>query len=235
MNVLLRKTLSLSVSAIIAGLSIGSVYGQAAKVTGEAPSFDDIPSPEFSGGKQKSFKPKDWLEIEAKLNIALAPEPKSKTLDRLTVKWYVAVKNPEKPRAMLLLTKDVEHVNVPLGKISIVRFIFLRHRSDFLPVLIEAVRVRSRRLATKCSLMAGPLLQKPPSSSLAGGAQPPTRFPAATRCLFSTSPKRPSAICGGIAMRKLVSSADKAGITQSVVLLRFPFRRIIIPAFPHYG
>ncbi len=116
MNVLLRKTLSLSVSATIAGLSIGSVYGQAAKVTGEAPSFDDIPSPEFSGGKQKSFKPKDWLEIEAKLNVALAPEPKSKTLDRLTVKWYVAVKNPEKRRTFLLLTKDVEHVNVPLGE-----------------------------------------------------------------------------------------------------------------------
>lgn len=116
MNVLLRKTLSLSACAIIAGLSIGSAHGQAAKVTAASPEFDTIPSPEFSGGKQKSFKPKDWLEIEAKLNVALAPEPKSKTCERLTVKWYVAVKNPEKPRTMLLLTKDVEHVNVPLGE-----------------------------------------------------------------------------------------------------------------------
>ena len=30
------------------------------------------------------------------------------------MKWYVAVKNPEKPGTMLLLTKDVEHVNIPL-------------------------------------------------------------------------------------------------------------------------
>jgi hypothetical protein len=44
----------------------------------------------------------------------MAPEPKSKTCDRLTVKWYVAVKNPEKPNTMLLLTRDVEHVNIPL-------------------------------------------------------------------------------------------------------------------------
>jgi hypothetical protein len=116
MNVLLRRTLSLSASAILVGLSIGSALGQAAKVEGAKPSFDDIPSPEFSGGKQKSFKPKDWLEIETMLKISLAPEPKSKTCERLTVKWYVAVKNPEKPSTMLLLTKDVEHVNVPLDE-----------------------------------------------------------------------------------------------------------------------
>lgn len=116
MNVLLRRTLSLSISAILVGLSIGSAFGQAAKVEGAKPSFDDIPSPEFSGGKQKSFKPKDWLEIETMLKVSLAPEPKSKTCERLTVKWYVAVKNPDKPSTMLLLTKDVEHVNVPLDE-----------------------------------------------------------------------------------------------------------------------
>lgn len=114
MNDLLRKTLSLSASAIIAAFSIGSAFGQAAKVVGEIPAFDDLPSPEFSGGKQKSFKPKDWLEIEAKLRVSLSPEPKSKTCDRLTIKWFVAVKSPDKPRVMLLLTKDVEHVNIPL-------------------------------------------------------------------------------------------------------------------------
>jgi hypothetical protein len=116
MNDLLRKSLSLTASAVIAGLSIGSAFGQAAKVVGEKPTFDDLPSPEFSGGKQKSFKPKDWLEIEAKLKIALSPEPNSKTCEKVTVKWYIAVKNPEKSGTFLLLTKDIEHVNAPLDE-----------------------------------------------------------------------------------------------------------------------
>jgi len=116
MNVLLRKSFSITASALIAGLSLGSAFGQDAKVVGEKPTFDDLPSPEFSGGKQKSFKPKDWLEIEAKLKISLSPEPKSKTCEKLTVKWFIAVKNPEKPSTMLLLTKDIEHVNAPLDE-----------------------------------------------------------------------------------------------------------------------
>jgi len=114
MNVLHRKSLSLTISAIIAGLSVGSALGQSAKVLAEKPLFDDLPSPEFTGGKQKSFKPKDWLEIETKLKISLSPEPASKTCERLTVKWYIAVKNPEKAGTFLLLTKDIEHVNAPL-------------------------------------------------------------------------------------------------------------------------
>lgn len=114
MNALLRKSFSITASVLIAALSVGSAFGQAAKVVGEKATFDDLPSPEFSGGKQKSFKPKDWVEIEAKLKISLAPEPKSKTCERLTVKWYVLVKNPEKTGSMLLLTKSVEHVNAPL-------------------------------------------------------------------------------------------------------------------------
>ena len=78
--------------------------------------FDDLPSPQFSGTKDKGFKPKDWLEIETKLKISLSPEPPSKTCDKITVKWFIAVKNPEKPSTMLLLTKEVEHVNVPLDE-----------------------------------------------------------------------------------------------------------------------
>ena len=116
MNVLSRNSLSFAASAFIAVLSIGSAYGQASKVVGEKPIFDDLPSPEFSGGKQKSFKPKDWLEIEASIKVSLAPEPKSKTCEKLTVKWYVAVKNPEKAGSMLLLTKDIEYVNIPLDE-----------------------------------------------------------------------------------------------------------------------
>ena len=116
MNVLLRKSISITASAVIAAISIGSASGQAAKVVGEKPVFEDLPSPEFSGGKNKAFKPKDWLEIEAKLKISLSPEPKSKTCEKITVKWYIAVKNPEKPNGLLLLTKDIEYVNVPLDE-----------------------------------------------------------------------------------------------------------------------
>lgn len=117
MNVLPRTTLSIAATAFIAALSIGNVFGQASKVVGEKPMFDDLPSPIFSGGgKEKSFKPKDWLEIETKLKISLSPEPPSKTLDRLVVKWYIAVKNPEKSSSMWLLTKEITHVNVPLDE-----------------------------------------------------------------------------------------------------------------------
>jgi hypothetical protein len=116
MNVLLRKSFSFTATAVFAALTVGSALGQQAKVIGEKPQFDDLPSPEFSGGKNKTFKPKDWLEIEASLQISLSPAPPSKTLERLTVKWYIAVKNPERPGTMLLLTKDVQHVNVPLDE-----------------------------------------------------------------------------------------------------------------------
>ena len=95
----------------------GSALAQAVKVEVEKPTFDDLQSPtEFGGTKSKSFKPKDWLEVEAKLKIQMRPEPPSKTLERLTVKWFVAVKNPDKAGSYLLLTKDIEHVNVPLNE-----------------------------------------------------------------------------------------------------------------------
>jgi hypothetical protein len=114
MKSLSRKSFAIAASAILTALSIGGAFGQAAKVVGDKPSFDDIPSPEFAGAKNKSFKPKDWLEIEVKLNMALSPEPKSKTCDKITVKWYIAIKNPEKPTTMMLLSKDIDYVNVPL-------------------------------------------------------------------------------------------------------------------------
>jgi hypothetical protein len=115
MNVLIRKTFSITASSLIAALTIGSAVGQQVKVEGEKPAYEDLLSPDIPGTK-KSFKAKDWLEIEAKLRISMDPAPESKTCDKLTVKWYVAVKNPEKAGTMFLLTKDVEHVNLPLGE-----------------------------------------------------------------------------------------------------------------------
>jgi hypothetical protein len=116
MKHLLGSISLIPVCALAVVLSAGNAFAQRANVVGEKPAFDDLPSPEFAGGKQKVFKPKDWLELEAKLRISMSPAPLSKTCERLTVKWYVAVKNPEKPGSMLLLTKDVEHVNAPLDE-----------------------------------------------------------------------------------------------------------------------
>jgi hypothetical protein len=112
----LRKSLALTFSAIIAAVTLGSAFGQAVKVTGDNPEFDDLPSPQFAGVKNKRFTPLNWLEIETKLNIQMSPEPVTKTCDKLTVKWYIAVKNRDKPGTFMLLTKDIEHVNVPVGE-----------------------------------------------------------------------------------------------------------------------
>lgn len=84
------------------------------KVEAGDPVFEDLPSPEFSGGVQKSFKQKDWVEIEMPLTVQMAPEPRSETADSILVKWYVMVKNTEKSGTFHLLTKDVTHVNIPL-------------------------------------------------------------------------------------------------------------------------
>jgi len=114
MNVFQRLPLCLSAASILLCAMPATASAQASKVVAEKPAFDDLLSPEFSGGKQKGFKPKQWLEVETKIKVSMRPEPNSKTCDRLTVKWYVAVKNPERAGTMLLLTRDIEHVNVPL-------------------------------------------------------------------------------------------------------------------------
>jgi len=115
------RTIRLTLLSAIACATFGfftdsTVSAQAFKVEATKPEFDDLPSPQFSGGKQKSFKPKDWLEIEASFTVQMKPEPPSKTAERVLVKWYVAVEHPDKRGAYLLLTKDVTHVNVPLDE-----------------------------------------------------------------------------------------------------------------------
>jgi len=116
MRTFLRNFLFIAATASSIAVFSSAANGQAAKVQSEKPAFDDLPSPEVNTGKAKSFKPKDWLEVEAKINVDLRPIPPSKTCERLTVKWFIAVKNPDKPGTFLLLTKDVEHVNVPLAE-----------------------------------------------------------------------------------------------------------------------
>ena len=102
--------------AIFTVASTPSADAQQYKVEAKKPDFDDFPSPEFSGGQKKNFKPKEWLEIEASIKVQMSPIPPSKTIDRILVKWYVAVENPDKKNTYLLLTKDITHVNIPLGE-----------------------------------------------------------------------------------------------------------------------
>ncbi|MFN4943875.1 MAG: Amuc_1102 family pilus-like protein [Akkermansiaceae bacterium] len=113
----LRLSLLSAVAVATIAVSFDSTArAQSFKVEPEKPAFDDLPSPDFNVSKTKAFKPKDWLEIEASFKIQMAPEPPSKTAERVMVKWYIAVEHPEKKGAYLLLTKDITHVNVPLNE-----------------------------------------------------------------------------------------------------------------------
>jgi hypothetical protein len=117
MSSFFQKIITVAVTATAALAFSSSALAQKVQVTAEKPTFDDLPSPtDFGGTKSKSFKQKDWLEVEAKLKVQMSPTPPSKTLERLTVKWYVAVKNPDKAGTYLLLSKDIEHVNIPLDE-----------------------------------------------------------------------------------------------------------------------
>lgn len=111
-----HKPVLLAAAAAMFSLFASLVAQGATKVEIEKPKFDTIPSPQFAGVKGESWSPEEWLKIECKLKIEQSPEPKSKTCETLTVKWYVAIENPEKASTYLKLTKEIQHVNLPLGK-----------------------------------------------------------------------------------------------------------------------
>ncbi len=79
--------------------------------------FEDIPSPDVQVGKAKSFKPKDWLEVEAGIKIPAtnADQKKSGFINQVTVKWYVAVDNPD-GKGVIKLSKTINHINVPIDE-----------------------------------------------------------------------------------------------------------------------
>jgi len=87
------------------------------KVDIEKPEIIEITSPDLGGASaKKTFKPKDWMEMEMKIKIEAADKDKL-FADKVTVKWYVAAKNPAKGgRGHILLEKEVTHVNVPIGE-----------------------------------------------------------------------------------------------------------------------
>jgi len=81
----------------------------------EKPELVALDSPQIqAGGVDKSFDPKQWLEFEVELEVTRVQPANAKFVDNLTVKWYVSVLDEN--RKPLLLQKEVEHVNVPIGE-----------------------------------------------------------------------------------------------------------------------
>lgn len=91
------------------------VHAQAYKADVKKPDFDALPSPDIKTNKDKSFKPKDWLEMEVQFEVDAKPMPKDKFVDRVTIQWYAAVKKRD-GAGYWLLNKNVEHVNVKIGE-----------------------------------------------------------------------------------------------------------------------
>ena len=103
---------------VAAGLAFfsASLQAQEIKVEVDGPEFDDLLSPEVGGNtSEKNWKPKDWLEAEVKIKVEVPRKSEKTYIDRLTVRWYVAVKNPD-GKGIALLTKDINYVNVPVDQ-----------------------------------------------------------------------------------------------------------------------
>ncbi len=81
--------------------------------------FDKLPSPDINiqGGRNKGFKPKDWLECTADIKIPALNQQQDEAgyLDRVVVKWYLAIKEKASGRPVLL-TADINHINVPVDE-----------------------------------------------------------------------------------------------------------------------
>jgi len=110
----IHRYAALLTAVLLLGWTAADAQQYKYKVTGAEPELDSELSPQLGGNKD--FRPKEWLEVEAKLFVQMAPEPKSKTCDKLTVRWYVAVENPEQKGTFLLFTREVNHVNIPVGE-----------------------------------------------------------------------------------------------------------------------
>ncbi len=102
--------LGIAVFAPLQGFAQGAAKAEVDKIT-----FEALPSPDINTSKAKNFKPKDWLEVEAKVRMQAAPVPVSGFLDKITVKWYIAAENVG-GKATALLTKEVSYVNVPVNE-----------------------------------------------------------------------------------------------------------------------
>lgn len=116
----LSRSVNVALGAALLASAPAAFSQVAVKIEVDNPSFDDLQSPELGGNTgKKTWKPKDWLEVEVKVKLDARPMPPDEHIDQLTVKWYVAVENKAGARGaaeFLLMEKDVTHVNVPIGE-----------------------------------------------------------------------------------------------------------------------
>lgn len=98
------------------GLFSAIAGAQEVKVDVDDPAYEDLESPQFGGNTEvKKFKPKNWLEVEVKLKVKAARGFKGAFLNRLDIRWYVAVDNPE-GKGTILLEKTATYLNVPIDE-----------------------------------------------------------------------------------------------------------------------
>ena len=109
---------TVAASATAFALLAPAVVAQEIKADVGKPVFDDLPSPDVKSGKEKTFKPKDWLEVEASLKISgTAEQKKIGYINTVTVKWYVGLRNPD-GKGAIKLVKTINHINVPVDDAS---------------------------------------------------------------------------------------------------------------------
>lgn len=78
------------------------------------PSVDTQPTPDFqaAGVKSKSWKPRDWLEIEAEFE-AKGVLPRNAVIPKLLFRYYAAIRGPKGPK---VLKGETTHINVEDGE-----------------------------------------------------------------------------------------------------------------------
>ena len=118
---MIRQRFSANILPLVCGLSLPiSAFGQLelskdAKFKVDDPKFTELQSPEIQDGNAKSFKPKDWLEVEVKLQPdRVRNEPKDGYLDQINVNWHVVVKGQD--RKNYKISKSVTYVNIPVDE-----------------------------------------------------------------------------------------------------------------------
>lgn len=110
----------LSMAAAVCGGAPTVLSQTVQKIEASDPTFEELQSPSVGGNtSKKSWKPKDWLEVEVKVKLEPGrAAPRDGYVDRLTVRWYVAVENKidRAGQKYFLMEKEVTHVNVPLDE-----------------------------------------------------------------------------------------------------------------------
>lgn len=116
MNLILQRNSLAAVLFALMAMSSPAV-AQQYKLDIRKPEFDSLLSPTIGGGTTaKKFTPKEWLEVELKINIASSNRDEN-FADRVTVKWYIAAKVTDNNDTKIrLLEKEINYVNVPIGE-----------------------------------------------------------------------------------------------------------------------